>query len=334
MAFYQVNLDKDVPIHGENILGGGQLSGDPGLLSLCYLELFCCSAVSCTMGVYCTTELVMIVSHKVSSVTCLHFLSPSQRQNDLKGKYDHDDDEDGDVLQFSMYALNEFKDGQVGVQDLRMKLLRKNSSRTFQSGSGSQNGVRDLREKLSGKRQSPPTTKNVLRHMSSSRTMDASRRISSSRTMDASERTLPTRITNASRRMSPPETIDASWQTSSPRNIDLSRNTSSPSTVDASRHASFLVKVNPAAKSIGASKPIVRSVSGPSSSTHKHAYPVPSLLSVLIARQTNLRTPLLPVYKVTHAHKPLLLLMILAADLLNLTAFYLGLSMIQNSDLP
>ena len=192
-----------------------------------------------------------------------------QRQNDLKGKYDHDDDEDGDVLQFS--------NGQVGVQDLRMKLLRKNSSRTFQSGSGSQNGVRDLREKLSGKRQSPPTTKNVLRHMSSSRTMDASRRISSSRTMDASERTLPTRITNASRRMSPPETIDASWQTSSPRNIDLSRNTSSPRTVDASRHASFLVKVNPAAKSIGASKPIVRSVSGPSSSTHKHAYPAEDL---------------------------------------------------------
>ncbi|XP_077213480.1 uncharacterized protein LOC143848420 isoform X2 [Tasmannia lanceolata] len=69
-----------------------------------------------------------------------------QRQNDEKWKHDlYADDEEPQV-----------SNPKVGAKDLRLKLQRKGSQQTYQSGKVSRAGVRDLREKLSGAVHSQP----------------------------------------------------------------------------------------------------------------------------------------------------------------------------------
>ncbi|XP_058103262.1 uncharacterized protein LOC131246843 [Magnolia sinica] len=69
-----------------------------------------------------------------------------QRQNDDKWKHDlYEDDEDPQV-----------SNPKVGARDLRLKLQRKGSLQAHQSGKGSREGVRDLREKLAGTMHTQP----------------------------------------------------------------------------------------------------------------------------------------------------------------------------------
>uniref|UniRef100_A0A0C9RHA7 TSA: Wollemia nobilis Ref_Wollemi_Transcript_22304_1837 transcribed RNA sequence n=1 Tax=Wollemia nobilis TaxID=56998 RepID=A0A0C9RHA7_9CONI len=193
-----------------------------------------------------------------------------QRSDDRKWKYDHGSHEDGDVPQFS--------NGRAGVQDLRMKLLSKKSSRRFQGGNGSQNGVRDLREKLSGRPQSAPPARIIRRHVSA-RTVDGSRHMLSSRIMNASQRTSPLRTADASCRISPPRSINIPRHISPPRTIDSSRHISPtrtrhlspPRNIDATQHASMLVKVNPPTRSMETNKSILRS-NVSAGSAQKNAY--------------------------------------------------------------
>eukprot|EP00252_Welwitschia_mirabilis_P019622 TRINITY_DN4595_c0_g1_i1.p1 TRINITY_DN4595_c0_g1~~TRINITY_DN4595_c0_g1_i1.p1 ORF type:complete len:315 (-),score=58.14 TRINITY_DN4595_c0_g1_i1:474-1418(-) len=64
------------------------------------------------------------------------------------------------------YNNRVFRDTQVGANDLRLKLLRKKSYQNFQGPHGMQNGVRDLREKLSGRTQSQLNSRTASRHVS------------------------------------------------------------------------------------------------------------------------------------------------------------------------
>ncbi|KAH9290710.1 hypothetical protein KI387_034827, partial [Taxus chinensis] len=207
-----------------------------------------------------------------------------QHRDERKWKYDQGSNEDGDVPQFS--------NGRAGVQDLRMKLLRKKSSRRFQGGNRSQGGVRDLREKLSGRsRSQPPPANTIRRRVSSTRTVDGIGRMFSSRIMnplqqapsrtaDASRRISPPRPINTMQHMSSPRTIDSSRRMSPPRNRHMSpprsRHMSPPRTLDSSQHASLLVKVNPNARSMETNKPIMRTAA-PVGIPQKNAYPAEEL---------------------------------------------------------
>lgn len=207
-----------------------------------------------------------------------------QRRDERKWKYDQGSNEDGDMTQYS--------NGRAGAQDLRMKLIRKKSIRRFQGGNRGQGGVRDLREKLSGRSHSLPPTTTIRRRVSSARTMDGIGHMISSRVMNPSQRMSPPRTADVSRRMSPPRPINTMRHISSPRNMDSSRHISPsrnrhisplrnrhmspPRTLDTSQHASLLVKVNPNARSMETNKPILRNAA-PVGITQKNAYPAEEL---------------------------------------------------------
>lgn len=208
-----------------------------------------------------------------------------QRRDQRSWKYPHDNNKDGNALQFS--------NGKVDVQDLRMKLLRKKSSRGFQTGNSRQNGLRDLRERLSGRTRSQSTTTTISRrlslgnrseHLLSSRMRNASQRTSPPRNVDASRRMSVPRSMNASRNTSSPRTMDASRYTSTARPVDASRYastarpldasryTSTARSIDASEHASLSVKVNSSTRPIETKQSVLRP-QAPGSTTNKNAYP-------------------------------------------------------------
>eukprot|EP00268_Persea_americana_P063026 TRINITY_DN812_c0_g1_i3.p1 TRINITY_DN812_c0_g1~~TRINITY_DN812_c0_g1_i3.p1 ORF type:complete len:213 (+),score=58.51 TRINITY_DN812_c0_g1_i3:236-874(+) len=74
-----------------------------------------------------------------------------QRQTDDKWKHDlYDDDEEPEA-----------SNPRVGARDLRLKLQRKGPQQAHQSGKGSNVGVQDLREKLSGTMHPQPANSNL-----------------------------------------------------------------------------------------------------------------------------------------------------------------------------
>lgn len=195
-----------------------------------------------------------------------------QRHDQRSWKYPQDNNKEGNALQFS--------NGKVDVQDLRIKLLRKKSSRGFQSGNWRQSGLRDLRERLSGRTRSQSTTTTISRRLSlvnrsenmlSSRTRNASQRTSPSRNIDASRRMSVPRSMNASRHTSSARTMDASRYTSTGRPIDAPRYTSTSRSIDASEHASLSVKVNSSTRQYETKQPILRP-HAPGGTSNKNAY--------------------------------------------------------------
>lgn len=195
-----------------------------------------------------------------------------QRRDQRSWKYPHDNNKDGNPLQFS--------NGKVDVQDLRMKLLRKKPSRGFQSGNWRQSGLRDLRERLSSRARSQSTTTTISRrlsivnrseHMLSSRGRNASQRTSPSRNVDASRRMSVPRSMNVSRRTSSPRTMDASRYTSTARPTDAPRYTSTTRSLVASDHARLPVKVNSSSRPIETKQSVVRP-HAQGSTTNKNPY--------------------------------------------------------------
>lgn len=195
-----------------------------------------------------------------------------QRRDQRSWKYPHDNNKDGNALQFS--------NGKVDVQDLRMKLLRKKPSRGFQSGNWRQSGLRDLRERLSSRARSQSTTTTISRrlssvnrseHMLSSRGRNASQRTSPSRNIDASRRMSVPRSMNVSRLTSSPRSMDASRYTSTARPTDASRYTSTTRSLDASDRATLPIKVNSSARPVETKHSVVRP-HAPGSTANKNAY--------------------------------------------------------------
>ncbi|KAJ4962075.1 hypothetical protein NE237_021985 [Protea cynaroides] len=184
---------------------------------------------------------------------------------------------------------DDMDDGRIGRDDLRLKLMRKNMSRSTRSDGERHN--MDLREKLSRTEHSAmaathswqrlpdPKANGIVRRIPPTRSaddllhMDSLRKSYSSWTLDGLRRRSPDRILGSSRGLSPPRIMDNLRQGPSMRPVEASRPPyMSKDIVDSSRSTGpthYMTKPNAA---IDSAKPVAR-LPPPSGIMQKSSYP-------------------------------------------------------------